>query len=133
MRKLKRGLFFYADDVVIFLSPKQQDLVLTRLILEVFGQATGLRINENKCLISPVHCGLEDTSTLMQYCPGKLAPFLITYLGIPLAAGKLRKADLQPLVDKVANCLPAWKASLLNRAGRTVLIKAKLTLGYQMH
>ena len=49
------------------------------------------------------------------------------YLGNPLAAGKLKKADLQLLVDKVANCLPAWKSSLLNKSGRTVLIKAKLS------
>ena len=63
--KAKVRSFFYADDVVIFLSPKQQDLVLARVILEIFGQATGLRINDNKCLISPVHCDLENTSTLL--------------------------------------------------------------------
>ena len=65
--KAKVRSFFYADDVVIFLSPKQQDLVLARGILEIFGQATGLRINDNKCLISPVHCDLENTSTLLQF------------------------------------------------------------------
>ena len=49
------------------------------------------------------------------------------YLGIPLGLKKLRKVELQPLVDKVANRLPSWKANLLNRAGRTVLIKSTLS------
>jgi len=31
------------------------------------------------------------------------------------------------LVDKVANRLSAWKAGLLNKAGRTVLIKSTLS------
>ena len=40
--KIKERAFFYADDVVLFLAPKQQDLVLARVILEIFGQASGL-------------------------------------------------------------------------------------------
>ncbi|KAF8658110.1 hypothetical protein HU200_059576 [Digitaria exilis] len=43
-------------------------------------------------------------------------PLPCTYLGIPLSIYKLRKAELQPLVDKVANALPTWKAGLLNLA-----------------
>ena len=59
--------------------------------------------------------------------PGKIDPFPIRYLGIPLGLRKLGKTELQPLVDKVANRLPIWKANLLNRAGRTVLIKNTLS------
>ena len=33
---------------------------------------------------------------------------------------------LLPSVDKVADYLPGWKASLMNRAGRLVLVKAVL-------
>ena len=125
--KVKERAFFYADDMVFFVAPKQQDLVIAKVILEIFGQASGLRTNGNKCLISPIHCDLEDTVTLLRFFPGKLAPFPVRYLGIPLAISRLKKADLQPLVDKVANCLPTWKGSLINKAGRAVLIKAKLS------
>lgn len=102
--------------------------MLARCILELFGGATGLRTNGSKCLITPIHCDLEDTATLLNFFPGKLAPFPIKYLGIPLATTKLKKSELQPLVDKVANCLPTWKASLINKAGRAVLIRAKLSV-----
>ena len=125
--KVKERAFLYADDMVIFVAPKQQDLIITRVVLEIFGQASGLRTNGNKCLISPIHCNVNDMVNLYCFFPGKLAPFPVKYLGIPLAISRLKKSDLQPLVDKVANCLPTWKASLINKAGRAVLIKAKLS------
>jgi hypothetical protein len=34
---------------------------------------------------------------------------------------------LMPLVDKIADYLPGWKASLMNRAGRLVLVRTVLT------
>jgi hypothetical protein len=35
---------------------------------------------------------------------------------------------LLPLIDKVADYLPGWKASLLNKAGRLTLVKVVLTV-----
>ena len=78
-------------------------------------------------MISPIQCDLEATVNLLTNFPGKIDPFPIHYLGIPLGLRRLSKAALQPLVDKVANRLPFWKAGLLNRAGRIVLIKSTLS------
>ena len=44
-----------------------------------------------------------------------------------LSIRKLTKADLQPIVDKIADMLPGWKAALMSTAGRAVLVKAVLT------
>ena len=63
----------------------------------------------------------------MKFLHGQLQPFPIIYLGIPLSVRKLRKSELQPLVDKIVTGLPPWKANLLTKAGRTVLVKAKLS------
>jgi len=40
---------------------------------------------------------------------------------------QMSKADLLPLIDKVADNLPGWKASLMNRAGKLVMVQAVLT------
>jgi hypothetical protein len=40
---------------------------------------------------------------------------------------KNSKADWLKLVDKVADNLPNWKASLMNRAGSLVTVKVVLT------
>ena len=46
--------------------------------------------------------------------------------GAALTTEKPNKADWQVLIDKVANNLPLWKASLMNKAGRLATVKAVL-------
>ena len=89
--RIKERVFLYADDVVLFLRPQQQDLELTKGILEIFARVSGLRTNMDKCHISPIQCNLEDTVSLLQHFPGKLDLFPTKYLGIPLSLKKLRK------------------------------------------
>ena len=87
----------YADDVVIFLTPHQEDLILTGGILEIFAGALGLKTNAAKCMISPIKCDLEATVMLLRHFPGKIDPFPVHYLGIPLGLKKLSKMALQPV------------------------------------
>lgn len=49
------------------------------------------------------------------------------YLGLPLSNKKLRKIDLMPWVEKIADKLPSWKASLMNRAGRATMVRYVLS------
>jgi len=92
--KVKERAFMYADNVVIFSSPEQQDLAAIRAILEIFAGASGLKTNLAKCHISPIHCNLDTTVQLLNLFPGKLDPFHIKYVGIPLGLRKLSKKDL---------------------------------------
>jgi hypothetical protein len=39
----------------------------------------------------------------------------------------LRRVEIQPLIDKVAVRLSAWRRKLLNKAGRLVLVNTILT------
>jgi hypothetical protein len=52
--------------------------------------------------------------------------FPVRYLQIPLSTHKLPKAAFQPLIDKMADRLPAWKGDLMNQSGRLSLIKITL-------
>ena len=56
--RIGERIFLYADDVAIFSSTEKQDLTLIRIILGIFGCASGLRMNPNKCHISPIQCDL---------------------------------------------------------------------------
>jgi hypothetical protein len=124
---IQERIFLYADDVILFTLPNQQNLVATQNILEMFALASGLNINQNKCAIIPICCRLNETALLMQFLHGNLQAFPIKYLGIPLSVRRLKKSDLQPLVDKVVTGLPTWKARLLTKAGRTILVNVKLS------
>jgi hypothetical protein len=50
------GFRFYADDVVVFLSPVVLDLVMIRAILDLFRQASGLATNINKIKAFSIRC-----------------------------------------------------------------------------
>ncbi|GJM95163.1 hypothetical protein PR202_ga11871 [Eleusine coracana subsp. coracana] len=56
-----------------------------------------------------------------------LQDFPCRYLGLPLSLRQLTRNDLQPYLDKIADMLPGWKASLMARSGRLILVKVILT------
>jgi hypothetical protein len=62
----------------------------------------------------------------MEVLACELKSFPIQYLGLPLSTTRLAKAELQPLVDKIARGVPAWTAALLKKSGRLVYLNAKL-------
>ena len=44
------------------------------------------------------------------------------YLGLPLTLKKLTKEQVQPIIDRIADQLPGWKAELMTKAGRMVQV-----------
>jgi hypothetical protein len=78
-------------------------------------EARGLRTNINKCHFTPERCSQDDIDTIEHPFPCQLTQFPCKYLGIPLSVHKVRKVDLQSLIDAVADCLPTWKAGLMAR------------------
>jgi hypothetical protein len=58
-------------------------------------------------------------------CPVK--DFPIPYLGVPLSIWKLRAQDLQPLIDNLHDKLSGWRAGLLSKCDRLVLVKSVLS------
>jgi hypothetical protein len=84
----------YADDLVVFISPSEQDFRQTIAILEIFAGASGLRTNIGKCQLTPIRCTLDQVQLVQQIFPYQLVNFPCKYLGVPLSIHKLSKADL---------------------------------------
>ncbi|KAF8733041.1 hypothetical protein HU200_015400 [Digitaria exilis] len=124
IRNVHHQCSIYADDVMLFVSPTRQDLITTREVLEFFGKASGLRTNLAKCQAVRIACQPDEIELIGRILPVPIKAFPITYLGLPLSATRLRKADLQPMIDKVAAAVPTWKAALMNKAGRLTTIKS---------
>ena len=66
-------------------------------------------------------------AAIMAAFPGQQAPFPCRYLGIPLSLLKVRRAEEQLMINKVAARIPTWKAGLLNNTGGATLTKATLS------
>ena len=52
--------------------------------------------------------------------------FPCKYLGLPLSLRKLTKEQFQPIIDRITDQLPSWKADLMTRAGRVVQVQCVL-------
>lgn len=117
----------YADDVVLFATSQPGDTDLIKGVLHVFGEASGLRANLQKSSIMPIRCGDTEREFLQEQMACTIASFPCKYLWFPLSLRRLSKADLQPILDKIADALPSWKAALMATSGRLVLVWAVLT------
>jgi hypothetical protein len=53
--------------------------------------------------------------------------FPIKYLGMQLALRPLTKAEWQPLIDQVINCVPAWQRGMIQKSGRLILLKSVIS------
>ena len=124
---LQHRISLYADDVVIFLRPSASDIEFTLDILQLFGEASGLKTNVQKSSVLPIQCTEEDKLVLQEHLPCQISEFPCKYLGVPLSPLKLTKAQIQPIIEKIGDRLPGWQADLLTKAGRKVLVQFVLT------
>ena len=90
------------------------------------GECSGLKINIAKTEIFPIRIDSSMVSQILQNFPGKICKFLGKYLGPPLHIRKLRKVEVQPLIDKIGARLPVWTGRFLSTAGRETLVKTVL-------
>ena len=126
-RPIQHRISLYADDVTIFLRPAAADINITLQLLQLFGDASGLKTNVQKSNVLPIQCAEEDMVTIQNLLPCEVQNFLCKYLGLPLAIKKLTKEQFQPIIDRTAHQLPGWKADLMTRAGRVVQVQFVLT------
>jgi hypothetical protein len=125
-RELATTVSLYADDVVIFCHPDETELRAIRGILELFGHASGLHTKFAKCSVSAIACTEEVATAAAGVMECQFAPFPVKYLGIPLSIRRLPGEAFQPVVDRLADKLPTWKASMMPRAGRLALVRSVL-------
>jgi hypothetical protein len=55
----------YADDAAVFINPTEQDIAATRLILRIFGDASGLITNFDKTEFFPIRCQHNNVNQLL--------------------------------------------------------------------
>lgn len=127
MESLPFRISLYADDVVMFVVPKSDDLMVVKAAMELFGKALGLFSNLDKSVATPSGCSEEHEALVWDILAYRIESFPCRYLGIPLSVYKLKRSDEQGLIDNVTARIPKWKGNLLNIAGRMTLAKSTLS------
>jgi hypothetical protein len=114
---LHHRVSLYVDDAVIFLKSAANEIAA---VLNILGEASGLKNNVLKNKVYPIRCVEQDRLVINSLLSCGIAEFPCKYLGLPLSLKKLTRDQLQPIIDRIANCLSRWKADLLIKAGRKV-------------
>ena len=66
----------------------------------------------------------EDAKLLSQIFCCKLGDFPLKYMGVPLHYLKMRREDIQYIIDKIIKSICGWKGRLLSYEAKLVLLKA---------
>lgn len=85
-----------------------------------------MRTNFHKSELVPLNLEQDEIHRIAHIFGCPLGAFPIKYLGIPLHYDKLKREDMQPLIDKIIKRIEGWKGKLLSQAATVVLIKTCL-------
>jgi hypothetical protein len=80
-----------------------------RVILILFEKVSGMRINFHKSELIPLHLDPESVHDLSHilHCPIDSLPF--KYLGVPIHFERLRRKDLQHVINKLVKRIAEWR------------------------
>jgi hypothetical protein len=116
----------YADDTLLFLKNNLDNVINLKWILSCFEQMSGMTINFHKCDPIAINVEEEEAQTIAQSLCCRLGKFPMKYLGVLLHYKKLRKEDLQPVIDKLLKKAAGWRGRLLNHAAKLELVRSVL-------
>jgi hypothetical protein len=121
-----KGLLQYADDTLLFSSCEPEAIRNLKGILMIFEQVSGMRVNFHKSKMIPMNLDenrYHEIAHILNFPAGNLP---CKYLGVPLHYEKLKREDVQPLVDKLMKRMAGWRGKMLAYSSRLVLIKSCL-------
>ena len=98
-----------------------------KLILTIFEQLSGLKINYHKSEFFCFGEAKEVESDYMNIFGCQVAETPLTYLGIPLHHKRISNKDWKIIEDRFERKLSTWKGKLLSYGGRLTLINSVLS------
>jgi hypothetical protein len=117
----------YADDTLLFMSSGGRCIRNLRVILSLFEKVSRMKINFHKSEIIPLNLEPESVHEIshLLHCPVGSLPF--SYLGVPIHFERLRRGDLQPVINKLIKKIAGWRDRLMAYSSRLTLIKTCLS------
>lgn len=115
-------LSLYDNDVVLFVKPTLQDCEFVKESMDIFGRASGLKVNFTKSAAILIREEEGDEALVQAALPWKIDHFPVRYLGLQLSISRLTRSDWQLVVDAALKLLPGWKRGLVGRPGRLILV-----------
>jgi hypothetical protein len=116
----------YANDALLFSSHNLDAIRNLKCMLMLFECVSGIKINFHKSEFVPMNLGEDQIHEIAHILNCHVGNLPLQYLEVPLHFEKLRREDLQPVVDKMLKRAADWRGKLLAYSSRLTLIRACL-------
>lgn len=117
----------YADDTIIFLEHHLEQAKNMKLLLTVFEQVSGLKINFHKSEIFCYGAAREFENEYIELFGCNAGEYPFRYLGIPMHHRKLLNSEWRKVEERFEKKLSCWKAKHLSYGGRLTLLNSVLS------
>ena len=91
-------------------------------ILACFEKLSGLCINFHKSDLHTINLDEETAKEFPQIFCCQIGDFPFKYLGVPLHFKKLRREDIQPIIDRIIRKISGWLGRHLSYRGKLILL-----------
>lgn len=115
----------FADDTIVFLDAKRDQVNYLRYILLCFKLMSGLKINFSKSSLFRIAI-VDDLDMFASMLGYKVASWPTSYLGLPLGDKSRSKSKWDQIIEKCASRLAPWRGKFLSRGGKLTLIQSVL-------
>jgi hypothetical protein len=99
----------YVDGTLLFLNSEVHGACHLKWLMACYEHLSGMKMNYNKSDLTAINLEEGETTHFAKVFCCKIGTFPFKYLGVPLPHEKVRKEDIQPVVDIVINRIPSWK------------------------
>lgn len=114
----------FADDLILRTRGDPISVEILADILTEFGEVSGLRANRLKSSVFLAGVRGSDRVAVENILGFAEGSFPFRYLGIPLAASRLRGSDYSPIIEKISELTRTWTSFTLSYAGRLELLRS---------
>ncbi|XP_015960748.1 uncharacterized protein LOC107484719 [Arachis duranensis] len=115
----------FADGTILFCLLEEAMIKNYKRLLRCF-ELLGLSINFEKSSLIPINCEEQWAQRMCNVLGCKEATLPVKYLRISLGENPRLVKTWKSIIEKVEEKLSMWKAKVLNKAGKLVLIKSVL-------
>ncbi|XP_042974636.1 uncharacterized protein LOC122306268 [Carya illinoinensis] len=121
----KVSYLFFANDNLLFCQALPKELTKVIGILDLYEQASGQMLNEEKSSVFFNKNTLKEEQELILQLAGiKSTGTFEKYLGLPAVLGRAKIAAFHSLIDRTWSWVVNWKTNHLSAAGKEILLKA---------
>ncbi|RVW12452.1 LINE-1 retrotransposable element ORF2 protein [Vitis vinifera] len=117
----------FADDTILFASPREEEVQTLKSLLLVFGQISGLKVNLDKSNLFGINLDQNHLSRLALLLDCKASNWPILYLGLPLGGNPTACGFWDPVIERISRRLDGWQKAYLSFGGRITLLHSCLS------